>query len=257
MGVLSAAAKARLAAQNNADLHAAIFKAHGLRFHRDDVAFFGLDEPPPYYARLVTLDPGASAQQMACLMAASSEHGAIGPVKDSFSQLNAAQLGMEVLFEASWIWRTGDCVKVSPELQMDMGDGQLNGWSKAQTATDLFEWHNAWSCSGSPTSETIFPRACLADRTLIFLARRSAGKIDAGCIANLSDRTIGLSNVFSTQAQDTIFEEAATVVASVAPNRPIVGYESGAHFAMALSAGFEAVGALRVLIRTHAGSEVK
>ena len=42
-------ARARLAAANNADVYAAVFAAHGRRFHRDAGLFRAIDPPPPCY----------------------------------------------------------------------------------------------------------------------------------------------------------------------------------------------------------------
>ncbi len=83
-------------------------------------------------------------------------------------------------------------------------------------------------------------------RGFAFLGRRGADGFDAGCIANLSDGCIGVSNVFSL-ARGSGFAEAAAAVASLAPHLPVVGYAAGPVLQAALRAGFEATGDLRVL----------
>ncbi|MEN0087694.1 MAG: hypothetical protein AAF737_04585 [Pseudomonadota bacterium] len=248
MGELSAAHKAQLAAHNNADLYASVFQAHGLRFWRDGTSFVSPDEPPSYYAKLVTLDPAASVAQMTQISQLAEDGDPISAVKDSFCQLDASAVGMRVLFQAHWIWRE----PAAEVMQSGSLSGPLvalpKGWSRVRCERDLFEWHDAWRRGGSPTDETIFPTACLQDEALTFLARRSAGRIDAGCVANFSDRTIGLSNVFSTSLDDYVFAKAADAVAAIAGKRPILGYERGDNLHAAEAAGFERLAPLRVLI---------
>lgn len=233
----SSLSEVRIAASNNADLCAAIMAAQGVRFERDRSTFHCLDTPPPYYPQVVTLEPNLSAQHLLCLRESLEAGQQISAIKDSFADLDCAALGMAVLFEASWIWHDGGHEKAP------------DGWWQIRDPAELAAWHNAWCAAGSPTDQVIFPPALLDDPDLIFLARGSGSAIDAGCIVNLSDQVIGLSNVF-TRAQDhEVFAQATQAASSLRPGAPVVGYESGSSLAAAESVGFRNLGNLRVLVQ--------
>lgn len=228
--------EARRAAANNADLYAAILGAHGLGYERDASAFLCLDDPPPYYAKFVTLDPVDAAGQADRIRALVASGQRADAVKDSFAALDPSALGLAVLFEASWVWRDG------------RSDTMPAGWQGIEDARGLAAWHEAWR-AGSPTEETVFPPACLDDPSLVCLARRAGSAIEAGCLANRSGDVIGLSNVFSQAVDHAAFAEAAQAVSAVGGGRAVVGYEHGGALVAALSAGFREVGPLRVLVR--------
>lgn len=230
--------EARIAASNNADLCAAILNANGKRFERDKVAFLCLDDPLPYYPKMVSLDPTATAELEARIRNKHEMGQIVDSVKDSFSGMDADALGLMVLFEASWIW----CDAERQNMPAD--------WVRIDNAADLSDWHTAWSGDSSPADQMIFPSACLNDPNLAFLARRKGTTVEAGCVANLSENAVGLSNVFSVHPnQQRLFEEALPAVSAFGNGRPVVGYEQGDSLAAALSIGFREVGPLRVLLR--------
>lgn len=227
---------ARLAAHNNADLYAAILTAHGLPFQRDEAAFVCLDDPPPYYSHITTLDPDAAAAQTAFVHQLRAEGRVVRGVKDGFAMLDPDALGLRVLFDASWTWRAGRAEDMPP------------GWTRIGTTGDLALWHDAWRV-GCPTDHVVFPPACLDDPALAFLARRGADGIEAGCLANLSGTVVGLSNVFVAHGVPPAYPEAARAASAFGEGRPVVGYESGPALGHARAAGFEETGPLRVLVR--------
>lgn len=230
--------EARIAASNNADFCAAIMTANGKRFERDQLAFVCLDDPLPYYPKMVSLDPNATAELQARILDTHEVRQPVDSVKDSFARMNAEALGMTVLFEASWIW----CEAGRQDRPSD--------WVRINNAADLSDWHTAWSGNGSPADQVIFPPACLNDPGLAFLARRNGTTVEAGCIANLSENAVGLSNIFSVRSsQQQLFQEALSAVSAFGDGRPVVGYELGDRLAAALSSGFRDVGPLRVLVR--------
>jgi hypothetical protein len=230
--------EARIAANNNADLCAAIMTANGKRFERDQLSFLCLDDPLPYYPKLISLDPNATAELQARILNTHDARQRVDSVKDSFSRMNADVLGLTVLFEASWIW----CEAVR--------QGMPSDWVRINNAADLSDWHKAWSGDDSPADQVIFPPACLNDLSLAFLARRKGTTVEAGCVANLSANAVGLSNIFSVRlSQQQLFEEALSAVSAFGKGRPVVGYEQGDSLATALSIGFRDVGPLRVLLR--------
>lgn len=223
--------KAKLAANNNADLCASIMAANGVRTERDDIAFFCSDDPLPYYPKLITLDPSATSKL-------NMRAKGISVIKDSFSSLDADALGLKVAFDASWIWCEANQQTIPTK------------WVHIENAHDLTEWHQVWRGDGSLTEQVIFPPECLEDPKLAFLARVSGRTIVAGCIANLSESVVGISNVFSKIPNDQLlYEEALSAVFTLGNDRPVVGYEHGADLEAATSTGFQAVGPLRVLVR--------
>ncbi len=222
--------KARLAAGNNADLCAAIMAANGLRTERDDLAYYCVDTPPPYYPKLVTLKPMVASELIARISGLSG-------IKDSFSSLDESALGLRVAFEASWIWSDAQ----SRELPTQ--------WVRIDSPSGLLRWHKAWN-GNNESDHVVFPSQCLNDSNLFFLARISGTNIEAGCLANLSTDVIGMSNVFSTQASDrSIYSEALAAVSSVGGGLPVAGYEQGDDLTCACAAGFQVVGPLRILVR--------
>ncbi|MBV6651615.1 MAG: hypothetical protein KI789_17975, partial [Hoeflea sp.] len=74
----------------------------------------------------------------------------------------------------------------------------------------------------------------------------------AGCIASLSDDCVGISNVFSVSNSSEVFAQATAAVSGLAPDSPIVGYESGDDLNHARDAGFSPVGDLRILVARKA-----
>ena len=135
--------KAQLAANNNADLCAAIMTANGVRTERDDIAFFCIDSPLPYYPKLVTLDPTATSELSARI-------NGISGIKDSFSLLDADSLGLKVAFDASWIWCEANQQAMPTK------------WVGIENAHDLTEWHQAWRGDGSLKDQVIFPPECFS-----------------------------------------------------------------------------------------------
>jgi hypothetical protein len=218
--------RAVLAARNNADLHAAVFAARRLRFERSPDGFAALDAPPPLFAHAVTATPGTAA---ALLARVRSRHGPREAVKDSFLELDPAAERLRPLFAASWIWRAPTGRPAAP------------GWHRVATETALAAWEAAWS-AGAPMEDRHFPALLLDRPDVAIFAAGPADAPRAGCIANLSENCVGLSNAFGGLAK------AADAAASLAPDLPLVGYERGAALETALRSGFAAVGRLRVLI---------
>ena len=228
--------RAQLAVQNSADWYEAVFTAHGLSFERTPYAFVGGSRPPRYYSNLVVLDPTCRNEVVARLSELAERFdGEIG-LKDSFCTLDLEPYGFRTLFEASWIWRAPrDCPLP-------------DGWTRIEQSAELAHWEDAWKRNGSPTPQTVFPDAMLAQPGVVFLGRRGEAGFEAGCIANRSEGCMGLSNVFAERDPGAAFSQAADAVASLDGALPTVGYESGADLDHALAADFETVGPLRVLV---------
>ncbi len=230
--------RAILAANNNADLYEAMFSSHGLSYERLPFAFVGKERPPPFYSNLTTLSPD-HAQEIAQQVEIVCKHftGRIG-LKDSFCQLDIE--GFEELFSASWIWQAG-------------GIQTPANWEPVLSETDLMLWEEAWKELDSANKHRMFNSAMLNRSDVTFFGVKKQGEYEAGCIANRSDSCIGISNIFSKNGSDravssTIFGQATAAVSSIDPLLPIVGYESGEDLESATSAGYSAVGDLRILL---------
>ena len=232
--------RAILAANNNADLYAAIFASQGLVFDRLPYAFVGKDRPPPFYSNLTVLAPGHCNEIVLQLRALAQKFGGVIGLKDSFCELDLGANGFDTLFGASWIWREA-------RLQ-----DSLNAWERIEDESGLMLWEEAWKQTGSPTEQRMFKPAMHKRPEVVFLGHWVDGEIEAGCIANISENCIGISNVFSRSPSDGLFAQAAAAVASVAPHLSIAGYESGADLEHARMAGFVTVGDLRILVSSAA-----
>lgn len=144
--------------------------------------------------------------------------------------------GFEVLFGASWIWRNAG-PQAGP-----------SAWERIEIGSELERWEAVWKQAGSPAPERMFAATLLERNDIVFLGYRVDGVIEAGCIANISEQCIGISNVFSRAPSEHVFAQAAAAVAAVAPDLPVAGYESGADLGHARRAGFTVVSDLRILV---------
>lgn len=224
-----------LAAQNNADLYALMFQAHGLDFDRRDYAFVGLDMPPPYYSNLTILEPGRSEDILDTLRQLSTRFGGRIGFKDSFCELEFHNFGFQLLFEATWIWRAPRNVGLPP------------GWEVVITDAELMRWETAWKAHGSPTPVHVFRPGLLSKPTIAFLGKCDGrGDYICGAIANASRDCVGLSNIFAVAPDAQSFAEASAAAEAVFGDRPLVGYENGRDLEDANACGFEPVGTLRI-----------
>lgn len=226
--------RALTAARNNADWYEAMFAAHGLRYVRRPYAFVGQDGALPFHSNLTGVAPDQEAAIIRELAGLVSRFERV-VVKDSFCQLELEQNGFRTLFEAFWIWR--DHVR----------SGLPTGWRIVNNTSELKIWEDGWRRCNSSAECRMFPDLLLDREDVIFLGRSEAGRFTDGCIANLSNECVGLSNVFAESPSQRSFAEAANAASSVGGRFPLVGFESGAELDHALSAGFQAVGKLRIL----------
>ena len=234
-------ARAKLCAANNADLYQSVFRAHGIGNQRNAAMWWSEEPAPPYYSNLTTLDPDAHAVQTESVAGLKSTLGRSFSVKDGFCRLDLEASGFRQLFTATWIWAEAEQIASRSRNRMP------GGWRRIDDAAMLEAWETAWVAGGSPTDIRVFPDAILDDPEIVILGRAAAAGFDAGCIANLSQGTVGLSNVFSTAGPaPAVFEEAALAVSAVVPGRPLVGYESDEALGAAVAAGFQPVGDLRI-----------
>ena len=227
-----------VAANNNADLCQAIFSAHGQRFRRLPYAFWNMDTPPPYYPNFVTLLRANLDEKMSELRTLSGCHDGKLGVKDSFCELDLTAYGFSRLFGADWLYR--DAQEADPALPY--------GWHKISSEDDLSNWEESWKSCGSPTDHRMFPAALLSMPDITFFGKRSGVSFDAGCIANVSENCIGLSNVFGQGLDAKTFDQAAACTATLDSAKALVGYDSGKSLKHMQKIGFQSIGKLQIWI---------
>jgi len=157
-----------------------------------------------------------------------------GGFKDGFHDIDADEWGKSLLFEASWIWR--EATKASPQIE----------WRRANTDAELLDWEAGWAIGDEEAkhSPRQFPPSLLIEPNAFcgaFLGESMIG----GCILNLTEPVIGVSNVFG---ESELWADIPGIAGSVFPGYPLVGYERGEDLELARAAVFEEIGLLRVWV---------
>jgi hypothetical protein len=187
----------------------------------------------------VTLQPEANAETILARVDAASGC----TIKDSFSSLDLSRLGFRVLFDAEWISR--------PARKPRTPATRTSRWVRVATLPALAQWEDAWGADGGAPG--LFRPDLLADESIVILGHVKADRIVAGAIANLADDVVGVSNVFTTTAQEgDPWASCVEAIAAHFPGRAIVGYESGPTLVAAHRCGFRSVGPLRVWANENA-----
>jgi hypothetical protein len=233
------------AARNNALWCDTVCRSHGVPGELHEFAWLNRHPVPRYYPNLITL---SSQDQVSAQLARIQEliaGGLPGPwaVKDSFCELDLGARSFELLFNATWIWR-------SPSKPMPQA--HPIPWIRLLDETMLAKWEAAWNggtinAPGQPPR--LFLPRLLADPDIAFIAAVRGGQIVAGAIANRSDQVVGLSNVFAPEGDPLTYWVGCVAAAMDSfPRLPLVGYERGAELALAQAAGFKQLSPLRVWI---------
>ena len=236
------------AARNNAIWCDTLCRVHGAAGEFQEAVWFNRNPVPRFYPNVVTLsNQRPAAAQLAhvqdLVAAILPDHWAI---KDSFGELDLAALAFQLLFEATWIWRT-------PSAPLPNTHDHGIQWVRLQDEAQLTQWESAWSGTNDNSSTQqprLFLPALLTDPNVAFIAAYQDSEMIAGAIANRTDTVVGLSNLFAPAADSVSFWAGcvATTQASF-PGYPLVGYESGADLARAEAVGFEKLQSLRVWAR--------
>ncbi|MEF9906068.1 hypothetical protein [Streptomyces sp. P9-A2] len=223
----------RAAAHNNAEWCAAMSRSHGLAGEFGAQAWTAPSRTPLYYPDAVTLVPNADRTVLAARIDTTAPGASI---KDSFADLDLAEVGFQVLFEAQWIHRPASTP--APASGLD--------WDVAGDPDTLRAWALAWD-DGNGNADLFRPEL-LDDPAIRVLAGQSAdGRVIAGAVASLSDHMVGISNVFALDGgPDAAWPVVLDAVNRLFPALPVVGYEQGDDLAEAIRHGFEPVGPLRI-----------
>ena len=144
-------------------------------------------------------------------------------VKDSFSTLDLAALGFDLLFEAQWIRK---------EAAPDLATRSRLRWQRTTEGNRLL------------------PAALFADPDIAMFTGSRDGEVVAGGIANRAENVVGLTNVFAQGANAvSVWTDLAALAAVAFPGLPLVGYETGDDLAAAVDSGFQIGDPLRVWAR--------
>jgi hypothetical protein len=233
--------EAVICAANNAAWCDSLCRAHGLVGTTSAAAWIQPLEGPPYYPNVVTLSCADSVGQYAAIAALAPTLPASASVKDSFDRLDLAPIGFRPLFDAEWIWRDP-----APAARPDRDSG---GWTRIDTDGNLAFWEEAWA--GGPSADgRVFRSPLLNDPRVVVMGARVGSRSVAGCVAYQSSTVVGLSNFFApAEGRESYRAGAIAAVTALAPEKPIVGYESGEELASFIALGFRAVGRLTVWAR--------
>jgi len=230
------------AVRNNALWCDAVCAAKGQRGEFTRTLWLHRQGTPPFYPDAITLTGAESAaeqEEAIAVLTRSRPHG--WGIKDSYSTLDLASQGFNVLFEAEWIGLDADN-------DLDEDDGGFT-WTRIETAAELAAWERAWA-DGEPQKAPVFGEALLHAPDIAFLAAHSGRELVGGAILNHQAEVIGHSNVFAGKGKHGpvragLVREARRLF----PGEPIVGYESGDDLENALAQGFAALGPLRIWVR--------
>ncbi|WP_327111643.1 hypothetical protein OG206_02365 [Streptomyces sp. NBC_01341] len=226
----------RTAARNNAEWCAAMSRSHGVESEFGAQVWRAPTRTPLFYPDAVTLTPGTAPATVTDGVDAMTPGAS---VKDSFSDVDLSAVGYRILFEAQWIHRPAGV----PAARYS------HAWEVADSPAALRAWADAWD-EGDGHAD-LFRSELLDDPATFVLAGRSPeGRITAGAVASLSEKAVGISNVFASEGgPDAAWPFVLTAVHSLFPALPLVGYEHGDALAAAVRHGFEPIGPLRIWLR--------
>jgi hypothetical protein len=227
-----------VAARNNAEWCAAVWRSHGLPVEQAHGMWLCPRPTPRFYPNVVTVEAEAEpAKQIALIAELARDVGLDLSVKDSFARLDLAAAGLQTLFDARWLCRRRSTPRVA---------ASALDWRRIDNEPHLAAWERAWRGVDGDASR-IFRAELLDDRRVSILAGFDATEaIRAGGIAYAAAGAVGVTNIFGSRRQ---FIDA--LAALCAPAR-IVCYEREPDVASVAALGFEALGGLRVWAQADA-----
>lgn len=222
-----------LAVRNNAELCAAVHRAHG------HSSIWGNDlwttaEPLRFYPNAITLTKRSQTSEAVARFLEERPRDSCG-IKDSYAALDLTPWQFSPLIEAAWLARLGDPPKRSGPTASPIRDPEA-----------LAEWERAWG--GDPLF-CQFPPSLLTEPGFTFWGCREHGDIVSGCITNETGAVVGFSNVFGPPGQEVSSWHCTFDFLSTAfPRRPLVGWERNPDALAATS--IRRLGPLTVWIRS-------
>lgn len=224
-----------VAAVNNAEWCAAVWRSHGLSVQKSHGMWFCPRPVPQYYPNVVTVDAESDPTKQVAFIAELAGDATLNLcVKDSFACLDLSMTGLQTLFDAHWLWQS------NPRSSLTANNYD---WRRVDNETFLAAWEQAWR--GDDTdSRRIFRAELLDDPRVCVLAAYDAHEtIRGGGIAYNTASTYGITNIFGPRGQ---FLDA---LVKLSKPTEIVCYEHGSDLASAAEYGFETIGSLRVWAR--------
>lgn len=208
-------------------------RSHGLAGEFGAQAWAVPSRTPLYYPDAVTLVPNADRTALAARIDTTAPGASI---KDSFADLDLAEVGFQVLFEAQWLYRPASTPAPASDLD----------WDVAGDPDTLRAWALAWD-DGDGNADLFRPELLDDPATRVLAGQSADGRVIAGAVASLSDHVVGISNVFALDGgPDVAWPVVLAAVNRLFPTLPVVGYEQGDDLATAIRHGFEPVGPLRI-----------
>jgi hypothetical protein len=222
-----------------------VCSTHGITGRFDADAWVSARRTPPMYPDAVTLTDDVSMEALLSRI----DRTAGCSIKDSFSTIDLAAAGFNVLFVAQWFWRAA----ARPPA------GGVLRWERVERPDDL----RAWSLEHGGGS-TFSPVLLDEPSVTILAGRQRGGRLVAGAVATEGGEAVGISNVFAVGAGDAdedaaaafadVFAGATAAIVERFPDRSVVGYLSTVELAAARAAGFETIGPLRIWLLEGQGS---
>lgn len=235
------------AIKNNAKWCDLITKGHGKPGDFESGLWRNTNQVPLFYPNIITLDQKTSEAQKDIIDTITS----INPkdnwaIKDSYARLELEGDGFFELFESHWFYR-------SSEIDLPNISAENFQIVKIETDSDLLRWEKAWSKYQpiTPVEGSIFPKSILSKPDVVVLASIRGDEFISGLIANKTDDVIGISNLFglSLFEREKMLPLLGIIWQSLGRNS-FVGYESIEDIERAVELDFEAIGALKVWMKS-------
>jgi hypothetical protein len=222
----------KVAALNNAEWCAAVWRSHGLPVEQAHGMWFCRYPTPQYYPNVVTVDTAEPTRQ-AGLVAELARHVNLS-VKDSFSCLELSAVGFQTLLDARWLHRRQSRPLVA---------ASALDWRRIDNEKGLATWERAWRGT-DPNPLRIFRAELLEDQRVCVLAGFDGTEmIRAGGIAYDAAGVTGVTNIFGSYSG---FLKALVTISAPAE---IVCWEHGRDLTLAAELGFAVLGGLRMWTR--------
>jgi len=224
-------------AHNNALWCDAVLRAAGARTGFQNGHWIAREKSLQLYPNIITLKANPGAEFFLDLDALPKGSA----VKDSFGSLDLAQIGFQILFSGTWLFRPAKTDK-RPPIQSD--------WHKITHSEALKKWLAAWSSNDQ--LHNVFSLKLLEKRAIDFAAISKDGELKAGAVFNSGPNldgkeVVGLSNLFCRKswrysALHDLLEPYA--------HKPVCTYETDNELLPVYrQLGFEACGRLGVWLK--------
>lgn len=221
----------QLAALNNAEWCAAVWRSHGLRTEQSAGAWFTRNATPSLYPNIVTVDPDADHEQQLAIAIEVADELRTASVKDSYASLPLASFGYEELFAARWLWAEPGTLLL---------DGSATRCERITSSVGIADWISRWTQSGGAANNLI-PNLTSDSRVEIWGKRGANGQLYGGLIAFRSTGVLGITNLFGSVS-------GLLAAVSGEGRETLCCYQHGRALSWAIDQGFEAIGPLTVWI---------